>query len=137
MIRTCGWCSARWREEAHLPEGDLKSVRSDQDRRWRAGLGRFRELVRVAGLDENQVRRWTSWRRWTLLAMVEKQWSIAEHAGDTVHDYQHPPRRSSGRSVPGPGLAPASAILATLRPSPRPPTPYAPHLDLLGRYSSP
>jgi hypothetical protein len=24
----------------------------------------------VAGLDEHQVRRWTSWRRWTLLAMV-------------------------------------------------------------------
>ena len=24
----------------------------------------------LAGLDEHQVRRWTSWRRWTLLAMV-------------------------------------------------------------------
>jgi SRSO17 transposase len=47
----------------------------------------LRELVRVAGsrwtieetfqtgkgltgLDEHQVRRWTSWRRWTLLAMI-------------------------------------------------------------------
>ena len=24
----------------------------------------------LAGLDEHQVRRWTSWKRWTLLAMV-------------------------------------------------------------------
>ena len=24
----------------------------------------------LAGMDEHQVRRWTSWRRWTLLAMV-------------------------------------------------------------------
>ena len=24
----------------------------------------------LAGLDEHQVRRWTSWRRWTLLAMI-------------------------------------------------------------------
>ena len=24
----------------------------------------------LAGLDEHQVRRWTSWRRWTLLAML-------------------------------------------------------------------
>jgi SRSO17 transposase len=24
----------------------------------------------LAGLDERQVRRWTSWRRWTLLAMI-------------------------------------------------------------------
>jgi hypothetical protein len=24
----------------------------------------------LAGLDEHQVRRWTSWRRWTLLVMI-------------------------------------------------------------------
>ena len=24
----------------------------------------------LAGLDEHQVRRWTSWQRWTLLAMI-------------------------------------------------------------------
>ena len=24
----------------------------------------------LAGLDEHQVRRWTSWRRWTLLTMI-------------------------------------------------------------------
>jgi hypothetical protein len=28
------------------------------------------ELVRVAGLDEHQVRRWTSWHRWVTLAML-------------------------------------------------------------------
>jgi hypothetical protein len=117
----------------HVPLRELVRVAG---RRW-AVEASFQVVKGLAGLDENQVRRWTSWRRWTLLSMVEKQWSIAEHVGDTVHDYQHPPHRSSGRSVPGPGLAPASAILATLRPSPRPPTPYAPHLDLLGRYSSP
>lgn len=38
-------------------------------RRWRieeciqAGKG-------LAGLDEHQVRRWTSWRRWTILSML-------------------------------------------------------------------
>jgi hypothetical protein len=26
MIRTCGWFSAGWGDEAHLPEDDLKSM---------------------------------------------------------------------------------------------------------------
>jgi hypothetical protein len=30
----------------------------------------FQASKGLAGLDEHQVRRWTSWRRWTLLAMI-------------------------------------------------------------------
>ncbi len=30
----------------------------------------FQDGKGLAGLNEHQVRRWTSWRRWTLLAMI-------------------------------------------------------------------
>ena len=38
-------------------------------RRWTVEES-FQAGKGLAGLDEHQVRRWTSWRRWTLLAMV-------------------------------------------------------------------
>jgi SRSO17 transposase len=38
-------------------------------RRWTVE-GCFRSGKGLAGLDEHQVRRWTPWRRWTLLAML-------------------------------------------------------------------
>jgi hypothetical protein len=40
--------------------------------RWVAGDEVYgaRPAKGLAGLDEHQLRRWTSWRRWTLLAMV-------------------------------------------------------------------
>jgi SRSO17 transposase len=38
-------------------------------RRW-AVEESFQAGKGLAGLDEHQVRRWTSWRRWTLLAML-------------------------------------------------------------------
>jgi SRSO17 transposase len=38
-------------------------------RRWTVE-GAFQAGKGLAGLDEHQVRRWTSWRRWTLLAMI-------------------------------------------------------------------
>ena len=38
-------------------------------RRWTVEEN-FQAGKGLAGLDEHQVRRWTSWRRWTLLAMV-------------------------------------------------------------------
>jgi SRSO17 transposase len=38
-------------------------------RRWTVEES-FQAAKGLAGLDEHQVRRWTSWRRWTLLAMV-------------------------------------------------------------------
>jgi len=38
-------------------------------RRWTVEES-FQAGKGLAGLDEHQVRRWTSWRRWTLLAMI-------------------------------------------------------------------
>jgi SRSO17 transposase len=38
-------------------------------RRWTIEES-FQAAKGLAGLDEHQVRRWTSWRRWTLLAMI-------------------------------------------------------------------
>lgn len=38
-------------------------------RRWTVEES-FQAGKELAGLDEHQVRRWTSWRRWTLLAMA-------------------------------------------------------------------
>jgi hypothetical protein len=31
----------------------------------------------LAGLDEHQVRRWTSWQRWTVFAMLAHAWSTS------------------------------------------------------------
>jgi hypothetical protein len=43
--------------------------RSADGRRWTVEES-FQAGKGLAGLDEHQVRRWTSWRRWTLLAMI-------------------------------------------------------------------
>ncbi len=37
--------------------------------RWRIEES-FQTTKALTGLDEHQVRRWTSWRRWTLIAML-------------------------------------------------------------------
>jgi hypothetical protein len=37
--------------------------------RWRIEES-FQATKTLTGLDEHQVRRWTSWRRWTLIAML-------------------------------------------------------------------
>jgi hypothetical protein len=74
----CWWLLVR----RHRDTGELAFYRC-----YSPNLVPLRELVRVAGrrwtveesfqtckglagLDEHQVRRWTSWRRWTLLAMT-------------------------------------------------------------------
>jgi hypothetical protein len=44
-------------------------VRVAAGRRWTVEES-FQAGKGLAGLDEHQVRRWTSWRRWTLLAML-------------------------------------------------------------------
>jgi SRSO17 transposase len=76
--RQCWWLLVR----RHRDTGELAFYRC-----YSPEVVPLRELVRVAGrrwtveesfqagkglagLDEHQVRRWTSWRRWTLLAMV-------------------------------------------------------------------
>lgn len=76
--RQCWWLLVR----RHRDTGELAFYRC-----YSPDLVPLRELVRVAGrrwtveesfqagkglagLDEHQVRRWTSWRRWTLLAML-------------------------------------------------------------------
>ena len=40
----------------------------------------------LAGLDEHQVRRWISWRRWTLLAMIAHALLAVLAAGHTPTD---------------------------------------------------
>ena len=61
------WSPYRTAHDGHPPLGHggsrrpFGAARSQNDRQ--AGKG-------LAGLDEHQVRRWTSWRRWTLLAML-------------------------------------------------------------------
>jgi hypothetical protein len=57
-------------------------------RRW-AIEEAFQAGKGLAGLDEHQVRRWTSWRRWTLLAMIAHA-LLAVLAADT-HTDRPPP----------------------------------------------
>jgi hypothetical protein len=49
-----------------VPLGELVRVAG---RRWTIEES-FQAAKGLAGLDEHQVRRWTSWRRWVLLAML-------------------------------------------------------------------
>jgi SRSO17 transposase len=55
-------------------------------RRWTVEES-FQAGKGLAGLDEHQVRRWTSWRRWTLLAML----AHALLAVIAAHEHSHRP----------------------------------------------
>jgi SRSO17 transposase len=76
--RQCWWLLVR----RHIRTGELAFYRCYSPevvplrepvrvagRRW-AVEESFQAGKGLAGLDEHQVRRWTSWRRWTLLAML-------------------------------------------------------------------
>ncbi|KUO22109.1 hypothetical protein AQJ91_05870 [Streptomyces dysideae] len=47
----------------------------------------FQAAKGLAGLDEHQVRRWTSWHRWVTLAML----AHAFLAAATAHEHDHRP----------------------------------------------
>ena len=49
----------------------------------------FQTGTGLAGLDEHQVRRWTSWQRWTLLAMIANALLVVIAANE--HDDQPTP----------------------------------------------
>lgn len=53
-------------------------------RRWTVEES-FQAGKGLAGLDEHQVRRWTSWRRWTLLAMLAHALLAVIAAGEHTH----------------------------------------------------
>jgi hypothetical protein len=64
-----------WPASPHHPDGrrprihDLRHTCAVNTRRWTIKKS-FQAGKRLTGLDEHQVRRWTSWRRWTLLTMI-------------------------------------------------------------------
>ena len=62
---------ASWRSTAATPRSSvpLRELVRVAGRRWTVEES-FQAGKGLAGLDEHQVRRWTSWRRWTLLAML-------------------------------------------------------------------
>jgi hypothetical protein len=93
------WCAAT--HDINCDTGELAFYRC-----YSPHLVPLRELVRVAGrrwtveesfqagkglagLDEHQVRRWTSWQRWTLLAML----AHALLAVIAAHEHTEPPAR--------------------------------------------
>ena len=102
-------------------------------RRWTVEEA-FQAGKGLAGLDEHQVRRWTSWRRWTLLAML----AHALLAVLAANEHDRPTRTRPGMIaltcneirrlftilVVEPARAPACPLawstLATTPPTPRP-----------------
>lgn len=54
----------------------------------------FQAAKGLAGLDEHQVRRWTSWHRWVTLAML----AHAFLAATTAHEHDHRP--APGELIP-------------------------------------
>ena len=52
--------------------------------RWRIEES-FQAAKQLAGLDEHQVRRWTSWRRWTLIAMTAHALLAVLAASERAH----------------------------------------------------
>lgn len=57
-------------------------------RRWTVEES-FQSGKGLAGLDQHQVRRWTSWRRWTLLAILAHAFLAVLAA--TAHDHDPQP----------------------------------------------
>jgi len=90
----------------------------------------------LAGLDEHQVRRWTSWRRWTLLAMIAHA-LLAVVAAHAHTDQRQPaglialtcngsdgcsPRSSSSPPAPPPARCNGRTGAADTSTAPRPAT---------------
>jgi SRSO17 transposase len=44
----------------------------------------------LTGLDEHQVRRWTSWHRWTILAMLAHAFLAVTAATQRAETIRHP-----------------------------------------------
>jgi SRSO17 transposase len=106
---------ARWDRELNelLLQVGRRCVRRETRRHLGTDAVPIRELVRVAGrrwaieesfqagknlagLDEHQVRRWTSWRRWTVLAMLAHALlAVTPHATEPATPPTATPRRPS------------------------------------------
>lgn len=69
-----------------VPLRDLVRVAG---RRWTVEES-FQASKGLAGLDEHQVRRWTSWHRWTVLAILAYAFLATLAATERAHN--HPPR---------------------------------------------
>jgi SRSO17 transposase len=78
----------------HVP---LPALASIAGRRWTTEEN-FQAAKQLTGLDEHQVRRWTSWHRWTTLAMLALAFltitTAAEHACGQAPDGQIPLTRN-------------------------------------------
>ncbi|WP_214408329.1 IS701 family transposase [Pseudonocardia lacus] len=58
--------------------------------RWRIEES-FQATKTLTGLDEHQVRRWSSWRRWTLIAILAHALLAATAAATRTHHHDPPP----------------------------------------------
>jgi SRSO17 transposase len=100
--------------------------------RWRIEES-FQAAKGLVGLDQHQVRRWTSWHRWTTLAMlahaflavaaaIERDHQPGTHHPDQVERQRVPPpvRRPPPRPATDPDQPPRLVTLATTTPSPSP-----------------
>jgi len=81
----------------------LRPLASPAKRRDANTPARVRDLAALAGLDEHQVRRWTSWYRWVTLAMLAAAFltitAAAEHASDPPPGGQIPLTRNEIRRL--------------------------------------
>jgi SRSO17 transposase len=92
----------------------------------------FQTGKELTGLDQHQVRRWTSWHRWATLTLLAHAFltvtAAVEHHQATPADQipltpqrdQTPLRRRAAPSTPDPEPAAALVDLATTSPTPRP-----------------
>lgn len=74
--------------------------------RWRIEEG-FASAKELTGLDEHQVRSWTSWHRWTLIAMLAHAFSRSPRSPSppprtTTPTWYHSPATSSATFWPSP-----------------------------------
>ena len=68
------------------PSGPLQTLVRVAGQRWKIEES-FQTAKSQAGLDQHQVRSWTSWHRWTILAML----AMAFLAVTTAEQNQHRP----------------------------------------------
>ena len=106
--------------------------------RWRVEEC-FQTSKGLTGLDQHQVRRWTSWHRWVTLAMlahafltvITAEERAARPAPDglipiTVNELRTTLRRPAAAAEPHPATTPTMVTLAPTTPSPSPRLPLPP-----------
>jgi hypothetical protein len=78
---------SRWPSRSTTLAAPVASVtmRAESKYRWRIEEG-FQAVKGLAALDEHQVRTWTSWHRWTILAMLAHAFLAVLTAAERAHD---------------------------------------------------